>query len=40
MQDSLLYVILVLIGIVIYLLVTQGKKKQDSKHNTEELNNL
>jgi len=40
MQDSLLYVILVLIGVVIYLLVTQRKNKENSKDNTEELNNL
>jgi DNA recombination protein RmuC len=40
MQDSLLYIILVLIGIVIYLLVTQRKNKEEPKDNTQELNNL
>jgi len=40
MQDSLLYIILVLIGVVIYLLVTQRKNKEEPKDNTQELNNL
>jgi len=40
MQDSLLYIILVLIGIVIYLLVTQRKNKEEPKDNAQELNNL
>ena len=40
MQDSLSYIILVLIGFVIYLLVSQRKNNEDSKSNTEELNNL
>ncbi len=40
MQDSLLYLILLLIGIVIYLLITQRKKKKDSEDNTEDLKNL
>ena len=40
MQDSLSYIILVLIGVVIYLLITQGKNKEEPKDNTEELNNL
>ncbi len=40
MQDSLLYVILVLIGVVIYLLIAQRKNKEDPKNNTEDLNNL
>jgi len=40
MQDSLSYIILVLIGVVIYLLVTQHKNKEEPKDNTEDLNNL
>ena len=40
MEDSLLYIILVLIGFVIYLLVTQQKNKEEPKNNTEDLNNL
>jgi len=40
MQDSLSYIILVLIGVVIYLLVSQRKQKEESKDNTQELNNL
>ena len=40
MQDSLLYIILALIGVVIYLLVTQRKNKEEPKDNTQELNNL
>jgi len=40
MQDSLSYIILVLIGVVIYLLVTQRKNKEEPKDNTEDLNNL
>ena len=40
MQDSLSYIILVLIGVVIYLLVTQRKNKEEPKDNSEELNNL
>ena len=40
MQDSLLYIILALIGVVIYLLVTQNKNKEESKDNAQELNNL
>ncbi|SVD08986.1 uncharacterized protein METZ01_LOCUS361840, partial [marine metagenome] len=31
MQDSLSYIILVLIGVVIYLLVTQRKKNEEPK---------
>jgi DNA recombination protein RmuC len=40
MQDSLSYIILALIGVVIYLLVTQHKNKEEPKDNTQELNNL
>ena len=40
MQDSLSYIILVLIGVVIYLLVVQRKNKQEPKDNAQELNNL
>ncbi len=40
MQDSLLYVILALIGVIIYLLVTQNKNKEQPKDSTQELNNL
>jgi len=40
MQDSLSYIILVLIGVVIYLLVAQRKNKEEPKDNTQELNNL
>jgi DNA recombination protein RmuC len=40
MQDSLSYIILILIGVVIYLLVTQRKNKEEPKDNTQELNNL
>ena len=40
MQDSLSYIILVLIGVVIYLLITQRKNKEEPKDNTQELNNL
>ena len=40
MQDSLSYIILVLIGVVIYLLITQHKNKEEPKDNTQELNNL
>jgi len=40
MQDSLSYIILVLIGVVIYLLVVQRKNKEEPKDNTQELNNL
>ena len=40
MQDSLSYIILVLIGVVIYLLVSQRKQKEEPKDNTQELNNL
>ena len=40
MQDSLSYIILVLIGVVIYLLVAQRKNKEEPKDNTQELNSL
>ena len=40
MQDSLSYIILVLIGVVIYLLITQRKNKEEPKDSTQELNNL
>ena len=40
MQDSLSYITLVLIGVVIYLLVSQRKQKEEPKDNTQELNNL
>ena len=40
MQDSLSYLILVLIGVVIYLLIIQHKNKEDPKNNSEDLNNL
>ena len=40
MQDSLSYIILALIGVIIYLLVTQRKNKEEPKDNSQELNNL
>ena len=40
MQDSLSYLMLFLIGIVIYLLVVQRNNKEDPKDKTQELNNL
>ena len=40
MQDSLSYIILILIGFVIYLLLTLRKNKEEPKDNTQELNNL
>ncbi len=40
MQDSLSYIILILIGVVIYLLVTQRKNKEEPIDNTNEINNL
>jgi len=40
MQDSLSYIILILIGVVIYLLLVQRKNKEEPKNNTEDLNNL
>jgi len=40
MQDSLSYIILLLIGVVIYLLVAQRKNKKEPKDNAEDLNSL
>ena len=40
MQDSLSYIILVLIGVVIYLLIAQRKNKEEPKDNSEDLNSL
>ncbi len=40
MQDSLLYVILLLIGVVIYLLITQRKNKEEFKDSSDNLNSL
>jgi len=40
MQDSLLYIILFLVGVVIYLLIAQRKNKEDPKNNAEDINNL
>ena len=40
MQDSLSYIILILIGVVIYLLLVQRKNKEEPKDNTQELNIL
>jgi len=40
MQDSLLYIILGLMGVIIYLLVTQHKNKEEPKDSSQELNNL
>ena len=40
MEDSLSYIILALIGVVIYLLVSQRKNKEEPTNNTEELNSL
>jgi len=40
MQDSLSYIILILIGVVIYLLINQRKNKEDPKDNAEDINNL
>ena len=40
MQDSLLYIILLLIGVVIYLLIAQRKNKEEPKDNSEDLNSL
>ena len=40
MQDSLLYIILVLMGVIIYLLLSLRKNKEEPKDNTQEINNL
>ena len=40
MEDSLLYIILALMGVVIYLLLTLRKNKEEPKDNSQELNNL
>tara|TARA_Y100000590_G_scaffold375036_1_gene439701 strand:- start:56 stop:1111 length:1056 start_codon:yes stop_codon:yes gene_type:complete len=40
MEDSLLYIILLMLGVVIFLLFSQKKNKQDNKDNSQELNNL
>ena len=40
MQDSLLYIILLLIGVVIFLLITQRKNKEEFKDNSDNLNSL
>ena len=40
MQDSLSYIILVLMGVIIYLLLTQRKNKEEPKDNSQEINNL
>ncbi len=40
MQDSLSYLILILIGVVIYLLISQRKNKVEPKDHSQEINNL
>ena len=40
MQDSLLYIILALMGVIIYLLIAKHKNKEEPKDNSQELNNL
>jgi len=40
MQDSLSYIILLLIGVVIYLLLAQRKNKKEPKDHSEDLNSL
>ena len=40
MEDSLLYIILILIGIVIYLLIKQDKNKIETKDNAQDINDL
>ena len=40
MEDSLLYVILILVSIVIYLLIADRKNKKEPKDNTQDINSL
>ena len=40
MQDSILYLILVLMGIIIYLLISQRKNKIEPKDNSQDINSL
>ena len=40
MQDSLSYLILILIGVVLYLLIYQRKNKVEPKDHSQEINNL
>ena len=40
MQDSILYLVLVLMVIIIYLLITQRRNKSEPKDNSQEINNL
>ena len=40
MQDSILYLILVLMGIIIYLLISQRKNKEEPKDNSQDINSL
>ena len=40
MEDSLSFIILALMGVVIYLLLTLRKNKEEPKDNNQELNNL
>ena len=40
MQDSILYLILVLMGIIIYLLISQRKNKLEPKDNSQDINSL
>ena len=40
MEDSLLYVILILVSIVMYLLISDRKNKKEPKDNTQDINSL
>ena len=40
MQDSILYLILILMGIIIYLLISQRKNKVEPKDNSQDINSL